>query len=151
MYRPLLGGFLIILIYFLFHGDRYLGLGEEVIEKSFIDSVLPYDFLGKIVSTSLSAGFGFKGGEVMPLFYIGSTFANFIAKLSHFPLEFVVPLGFIGVFAGAVNVPITGVVLAYEFFGAEILPFAIIVCLLSYFFSGKTGIYHSQKSRFKKF
>lgn len=151
LYRPLLGGFLIILIYFFFHGDRYLGLGEEVIEKSFIDSVLPFDFFGKIISTSFSAGFGFKGGEVMPLFYIGSTFANFVARLTHFPLEFVVPLGFIGVFAGAVNVPLTGVVLAFEFFGAEILPYAIMVCLMSYLFSGKVGIYHSQITRFKKF
>lgn len=151
LYRPFLGGLLIILIFFFLHGDRYLGLGEEIIEKSFLDAVLPYDFLGKILSTSISAGFGFKGGEVMPLFYIGSTFANIIAKLSHFPLDFVVPLGFIGVFAGAVNVPLTGVILAVEFFGPEILPFAFIVCLFSYVFSGKVGIYHSQVKRFKKF
>lgn len=151
LYRPFLGGLLIILIFFFMHGDRYLGLGEEIIERSFIDAILPYDFLGKILSTSISAGFGFKGGEVMPLFYIGSTFANIIAKLSHFPLEFVVPLGFVGVFAGAVNVPLTGSILAVEFFGTEILPYAVIVCILSYIFSGKVGIYHSQIKRYKKF
>ena len=151
LWRPFIGGILILLIYLFFHGDRYLGLGEEVIERSFLDAVLPYDFFAKSISTAISVGMGFKGGEVMPLFYVGSTFGNMIAKLTHFPLDFVVPLGFIGVFAGAVNVPLTGIFLAYEFFGAEILPFAVIVCFLSYFTSGKIGIYKSQIKRFKIF
>lgn len=44
-----------------------------------------WDFLGKLLFTGASLGSCFKGGEVTPLFYIGSTLANALGPLLHMP------------------------------------------------------------------
>lgn len=60
------------------------------------------------------------------------------------PIVLVAALGLIGVFAGATNTPIASFVLYIELFGANNMLFALIVCMISVFISGKKGIYSSQ-------
>jgi H+/Cl- antiporter ClcA len=54
-------------------------------------------------------------------------------------------IGFVAVFAGAANTPIASTLMAMELFGAEVGVFAAIACVVSYLFSGHTGIYRSQR------
>ncbi len=138
-------GIALLLSYLLIGSDRHFGIGEEIIKKSFVDSVVHLDFLAKIFLTSLSLSGGFKGGEVMPLFYIGATAGNLLSEITHFPLSFFVPLGLVSLFSSGLRVPLSGIVLAFEFFGAEILPYAFLTILVSYFVVGKNGIYSSQQ------
>jgi len=49
------------------------------------------------------------------------------------------------VFAGAANTPLASTVMAIELFGPEIAPFAALACVVSYLFSGHTGIYRAQR------
>jgi len=54
-------------------------------------------------------------------------------------------MGFVGVFAGAANTPISSSLMAIELFGPEAGSFAAIACVASYLFSGHSGIYRSQR------
>ncbi len=146
--RPVVGGLLVTVAAFglgISHTQRYLGLGVPAIVASFDSSVPPWDFLAKIVFTAVTLGFGFKGGEVTPLFYIGATCGNALSHLLPLPPSLLAGMGFVAVFAGAANTPIASTLMAVELFGAEAGAYAGIACVLSYLFSGHAGIYHAQR------
>lgn len=143
--RPLVGGVFIAAALWFFGAWRYAGLGIPVIIESFQQQLLPWDFLGKMAFTLASLGSGFKGGEVTPLFYIGATLGNALAPVLHMPFPLLAALGFVGVFAGAANTPLACTFMAVELFGAEIGIYALVTCVISYLFSGHTGIYKAQR------
>ena len=143
--RPLLGGIVVATLAWFCAADRYIGLGIPVIADAFLHPAKPYDFAAKAALTVLSLGSGFKGGEVTPLFFIGATLGNAIAPLLHVPFALLAAIGFVAVFAGAANTPIASTLMAIELFGADIGVYAAIACVVSYLFSGHTGIYRSQR------
>lgn len=143
--RPLIGGVFIAAALWFLGAWRYAGLGIPVIVESFDHQLMPWDFLGKMAFTIASLGSGFKGGEVTPLFYIGATLGNALAPLLNMPFALLAALGFVGVFAGAANTPLACTLLAMEIFGAEIGVYALVACVISYLFSGHTGIYKAQR------
>jgi H+/Cl- antiporter ClcA len=148
--RPLLGGVVVAAAWWLGHvagfdTGRYIGLGIPTIQEAFIHPLPVGDFAGKMAFTVASLGSGFKGGEVTPLFYIGATLGNALAPLLHMPYALLAALGFVAVFAGAANTPIASSLMAIELFGADIGVYAALACVVSYLFSGHTGIYRSQR------
>lgn len=143
--RPLIGGALIAAVAWSLSADRYLGLGIPVIVEAFQHPLSPLDFIAKLGFTVASLGSGFKGGEVTPLFYIGATLGNALAPLLDMPFALLAGIGFVAVFAGAANTPIASTLMAMDIFGSEIGVFAAIACVVSYLFSGHTGIYRSQR------
>lgn len=143
--RPLLGGIVIATATWFLMADRYIGLGIPVIVEAFQQPLAPYDFAAKMIFTVGSLGSGFKGGEVTPLFYIGATLGNALAPLLNMPFPLLAGIGFVAVFAGAANTPIASTFMAIEIFGAEVGVYAGIACVVSYLFSGHTGIYRSQR------
>jgi len=149
--RPLLGGSVVAAAVFAFGADRYIGLGIPTIQAAFAGPLPPYDFLGKAVFTIGSLASGFKGGEVTPLFYIGATLGNALAPLLHMPVALLAGVGFVAVFAGAANTPIASTLMAVELFGAEVGVYAALGCVVSYLFSGHTGIYRAQRIGERKY
>ena len=143
--RPFVGGLTVAVAVWLIDTERYIGLGIPVIVESFQQPLAWYDWLAKMAFTVLSLGTGFKGGEVTPLFYIGATLGNALAPLLHMPFALLAGIGFVAVFAGAANVPLASTLMAMELFGAEIGVYAMVACVVSYLFSGHTGIYRSQR------
>ncbi len=143
-FRPLLGGVVLALAVWLV-GTRYVGLGIPVMVEAFQHPVAPWDFAGKFAFTLASLGSGFKGGEVTPLFYIGATLGNALAPLLHLPFSLLAGIGFVAVFAGAANTPLASTIMAIELFGPQIGPYAALACVVSYLFSGHTGIYQAQR------
>lgn len=143
--RPLLGGTVIAAALWLLDGWRYAGLGIPVIAESFTQPVASWDFAAKMAFTIASLGSGFKGGEVTPLFYIGATLGNALAPVLQMPFPLLAALGFVGVFAGAANTPLACTLMAIELFGAQIGVYAMVACVVSYLFSGHTGIYRAQR------
>jgi H+/Cl- antiporter ClcA len=143
--RPLIGGVLIAVAIWSLGAWRYAGLGIPGIVSAFETPLAPWDFAGKMAFTVASLGAGFKGGEVTPLFFIGATLGNALAPLLDMPFPFLAALGFVGVFAGAANTPLACTLMAPELFGADIGVYAMVACVVSYLFSGHTGIYRSQR------
>ncbi len=146
--RPVVGGLLLTALAFglgLSRTSRYLGLGIPTIVAAFGTRLPPYDFAGKLAFTAITLGTGFKGGEVTPLFYIGATLGNALARVLPLPSSLLAGMGFAAVFAGAANTPVASTLLAVELFGAEAGAYAGVACVFSYLFSGETGIYHAQR------
>ena len=105
---------------------------------------LPLDFLWKILFTALTLGAGYKGGEVVPSFFVGATFGCVAAPLLGLPAGFGAALGLAAVFCGATNCLVPSIVLAVELFGAPGLLYYAIVCGVSYTLSGYSGLYSHQ-------
>ncbi|MBI1871578.1 MAG: voltage-gated chloride channel family protein [Chlamydiae bacterium] len=152
-YNPLrlfIGGIIVLLLIKLCGTTKYIGLGIPTMIQSFIAQLPPWDFLAKLIFTSLTLGMGFKGGEVTPLFFIGATLGNALGYLLGLSTPLLAGLGFVAVFAGAANTPLTCTILAIEIFGPSMGVYASIACVMSYLFSGHAGIYHSQKIDVRK-
>jgi len=143
--RPVVGGVIVAAAVFAIGTTKYIGLGIPTIVAAFATHLPPYDFAAKFLFTAVTLGFGFKGGEVTPLFFIGATLGNALAWLLPLPPTLLAGMGFVAVFAGAANTPIASSLMAVELFGAEAGSYAAIACVVSYLFSGHAGIYHSQR------
>lgn len=152
-WRALTGGLLLVLFFGWEGSHRYEGLGLSVIHESMLNIASWKDVVFKLGFTALTLAAGFKGGEFIPLVFMGSALGSFLTSFFQIPgLEpgFLAALGFAAVFGSASNTPIACTVMAAELFGWKITPFAFLVCFVSYLFSGPHGIYSSQKKEESK-
>lgn len=148
--RGFLGGLVIVGLTFLVRTHDYNGAGMNIIENAIGGNAKPEAFLLKILFTAITISAGFKGGEIVPAFFVGSTFGCFIGNVLGIDAGLTAAIGFISIFCGVTNCPIASLILAIEVFGADwILVFAL-GCSLSYILSGYTGLYKSQKIMFSK-
>lgn len=143
--KSIVGGFIIIILTYVIGTRDYLGLSLPLMASSFNGHVSPFSAFLKLIFTSITLGTGFQGGEVTPLFVIGSTFGNTLSNLLHMSPSFLAALGVIGIFAGATNAPITSFILGIEMFGSAGSEYMLMTCIISYLFSGHSGIYTSQR------
>jgi len=87
--RAFVGGVLVIGFSYLFGVGRYNGAGMDVIIVAVEQGqALPWDFLCKIFLTALTLSCGFKGGEVVPSFFVGATFGCVFGPLLGLPAGF---------------------------------------------------------------
>ncbi|MCY6355560.1 voltage-gated chloride channel family protein [Clostridium sp. ZS2-4] len=143
-YKSFIGGVIIIILVFLLSTRDYLGLGLPMIDKSLKEPVALPTFFLKTLFTSITLGAGYQGGEVTPLFFIGSTLGNALGQILNMSPYFLASLGFVALFAGATNTPLACFVMGLELFHGQGIPFLFISCMISYLFSGHHGIYGSQ-------
>jgi H+/Cl- antiporter ClcA len=144
-FKPLAGGLLLVLLYRLEGSYLYVGLGIPLIQEALsTPSGLEVPLL-KALFTGLTLASGFKGGEFIPLVFIGTTLGSALSVFFGVGTPLLAALGFSAVFAGASNTPIACAILAVELFGPEIGGYALLACFCSYYFSGNKGIYTSQK------
>lgn len=145
MLRAMVGGIIIIALVHIVGSKDYLGRGLPVLDEAFVGHVPPFAFLAKIVFTAATMGSGFRGGEVIPLFFIGATLGNTLSPIVDLPISFLAALGLIAVFCGGTNVPITCFVFSIETFEGQGIIYFFIACITSYIFSGHHGVWPSQK------
>lgn len=144
--RIFFGGIILATLIIISHSGRYAGLGTNIITASFTgDTVYSYDFLAKLLLTVLTLAIGFQGGEVTPLFGIGSSFGVLIAPLIGLPIELVAALGYVAVFGSATNTFLAPVLIGAEVFGFEWLPYFFITMLVAYHFNFNQSIYSQQR------
>ncbi|RMG69797.1 MAG: voltage-gated chloride channel [Nitrospirae bacterium] len=142
--KAVAGGLLLVILTLLF-SDRYLGLGLETITECLNGHTVPwYSFLIKMVFTSATLAFGGSGGIVTPIFFIGATAGSFFASLTGLDTATYAAIGLVGLLAGATNAPIAASIMAVELFGAQIAPYAAMVCIISYLITGHRSVYPSQ-------
>ena len=144
--RAAAGALAVVGMSLLVGSPRYNGAGMDVITAAIEQgSARPFDWVLKLVFTAVTLAVGFKGGEMVPTFFIGATFGCIAAPLLGIPAGFGAALGLIGVFCGATNSIIPSLFLGIELFhGVGVVYFAI-VCAAAYAFSGYGSLYHSQK------
>jgi H+/Cl- antiporter ClcA len=150
---PVCGGIIIIALTYILGRPDYLSLGVDAEYPGAVTIVSAFQhggahvlsWLWKLIYTAITLGTGFKGGEVTPLFYIGSTLGNTLAEFLNAPVSLFAALGFIAVFAGATNTPLACTIMGIELFGGQYALFFAIACFTAYFFSGESGIYSAQR------
>lgn len=143
--RPALGGFGIVALATLF-GHEYLGLSLPLVDDSLAGAHLGFSvFALKLLFTAVTLGSGFPGGEVTPLFVIGTTLGAALADPLDLPVTLCAAIGFVAVFAGAANTPLACTVMAAELFGSGIIVPAAVGCVVAYIFSSHRGIYSTQR------
>lgn len=143
--RVLVGGVIVVAATLLCGSMRYNGAGTEVIQQAIEQGqALPQDFLLKILFTAVTLAAGYKGGEVVPSFFIGATFGCVAAPLFGLPAGFGAALGMVAVFCGATNCLFSSLALAVEVFDAQGLLFFGVVCGICHALTGYTGLYSHQ-------
>ncbi len=156
---PVAGGVTIILLTLILGKPDYLSLGVDAEYPGAITIVSAFEqggahffsWLWKLIYTAITLGTGFKGGEVTPLFYIGSTLGNTLANILNAPVSLFAALGFIAVFAGATNTPLACTLMGIELFGSQHALLFAVACFIAYFFSGSKGIYSAQQTAIIKY
>jgi H+/Cl- antiporter ClcA len=148
--RIAIGGFAIIILTFLLRTGDYNGAGMDVITRAMNGNAKPEAFILKIVFTAITIGAGYKGGEIVPTFFIGATFGCLIGNLIGLNPGFSAAIGLVALFCGVVNCPISSIFLSVEIFGSQGLILFVIACGVTNMLSGNYGLYSSQKLIYSK-
>ena len=148
--RAAAGGAVILALTLLLGTTDYNGAGMDVISRALEGRADSLAWLWKLLFTAVTIGCGFKGGEVVPSFFVGATFGCWIGTLLGLSPAFTAAIGLVAVFCGAVNCPIASVVLSVELFGAGGMLYFAMACAISYVLSGYCGLYSSQTILYSK-
>ena len=144
--RIAVGGGLVVLLSVLLQTDLYLGSGMGIIEEIFHEGTTkPLAFLLKMVFTALTLGAGFKGGEIVPSFTVGAALGCVAAPLLGLPVDLAAACGMAGLFCGVTNAPLTSLLISFELFGYEGMPYYLAAVAVSYLMSGHHSLYHAQQ------
>lgn len=153
--RSFVLGALVLCLTLLLGTRMYNGAGMDVIgaflsgdsEKilGIMTGITLFAFLIKMIMTVLSISAGFKGGEIVPSFYIGAALGVLFGMISGLDLSFAASVGMIVLFTGITNCPIASIILATELFGSGNLLYYALAVGIGFISSGKKGIYEEQK------
>lgn len=150
MLRVFIGGCIVIALTYLVGCRDYNGAGMDIITKALHGDAKAEAFLLKILFTALTLGAGFKGGEIVPSFFIGATFGCVVGPLIGLPAGFAAALCMGAVFCGVTNCPLASVILCIELFGFKGAGYFALCCGISYMLSGYYGLYSEQKIMYSK-
>ncbi|MDM8311641.1 chloride channel protein [Clostridium cadaveris] len=148
--RIVAGGFIVIVLTLIVDSNDYLGAGMDIIENAINGDASTWAWLLKIIFTALTLGAGFKGGEIVPAFFVGATLGNVVSGLIGLNPSFGAAIGLIALFCGVTNCPITAFILGIEIFGAHGALFFMVASAVSYMLSGYYGLYSEQKIVYSK-
>jgi H+/Cl- antiporter ClcA len=145
--HPVLGGVGVLALMVAVGNRDYLGLSLPLIAGSLDPAigVVTFAFALKLVFTAVTLGSGFPGGEVTPLFVIGSTLGATLGTALGAPVQLMAALGLVAVFASAANVPLAGTIMGVELFGGDTVVLFAVTCVLAYVCSSHRSLYRAQR------
>ena len=148
--RIVAGACLIIFMAKILGTTDYMGAGMHMIELAMAGKVAAAAFLLKMVFTAVTLGSGFRGGEIVPTLFVGAAFGCLFSQVTGLAAPLSAACGMAAVFCGVTNCPISSLLLSFELFGFECMPFFLLSVSISYLESGYYGLYHSQKILYSK-
>lgn len=142
---PVIGGSIIVILSLIMGTRDYNGLSLPLIDAAVTGvGVASFAFAVKLIFTSITLGSGYLGGEVTPLFVIGSTLGFSLGSWLGVDPGLLAAIGLVAVFAGASNTPIACSLMGIELFGSGAGLYIFIGCIGAYLSSGHRGIYLTQ-------
>lgn len=138
-------GTVVLGLSFIFKGQTYNGAGVELIPQFMEGNVVPWQFAMKLVFTLLSVWAGYRGGEIVPSFYIGAALGATLGNLLGLDPSLACAIGMVSLFCGVTNCPIAAFIIGLEIFGAGSAPFFMVAAAVSFACSGKACLYTTQK------
>ena len=130
--RIFAGGCFVLILTLLVGNQNYNGTGINIIEQCIDGTVRPEAFFMKMLFTALTLGAGF-------------------GNLSGFSPTLCTAVGMAAVFCGVTNCPITALLISFELFGYDGMPYFLLAVAFSYMLSGYYGLYSSQKIIYSKY
>ncbi|MDE5563609.1 MAG: chloride channel protein, partial [Oscillospiraceae bacterium] len=147
----LIASVLLLLLGVACRSEAYFGIGGETIVNAIAGNAVWYAFLLKMLFTAVTLSGGFKGGEIVPTFFIGATFGCVFGQISGLSPSLCAAVGMIALFCGVTNCPLASLFIAAELFGMEAVPYCLLVVAVSYLLSGYYGLYKEQRFYYSKF
>ena len=80
----------------------------------------------------------------MPILFIGATSGSLLGNTLGLDRATFAAVGFVSLLAGAANTPIAASILAVEFFGSAVAPYAAISCIVSFLMTGHRSVFPTQ-------
>ncbi len=149
--RAFVGGAIILGLTLIEGSGDYNGAGMGVIARAVEEGrAVPWAFVLKIIFTAVTLAVGFKGGEVVPSFFVGATFGCVAGGCLGIPVGFAAAIGLVCVFCGVVNCPLASIMLSVELFGSGSVIYFALACGTAYMLSGYFGLYSSQEFIYSK-
>lgn len=148
--RAAVGGAVIVVLTLIIGCHDYNGAGMDIVEKAIGGQVKWEAFALKIIFTAITIAAGFKGGEIVPAFFIGSTFGCTAGMVLGLNPGFAAAIGFVALFCSVVNCPLASIILSIEVFGTGGILLFALACGVSYMMSGYFGLYKSQNIMYSK-
>jgi H+/Cl- antiporter ClcA len=148
--RAAAGGLLVVILAKILGTTDYLGAGGSIIELAIEGETAPLAFLMKIIFTALTLEAGFKGGEIVPTLFVGATFGCLFGNVIGFEPSLCAACGMLALFSAMTNSPLATLVLGFELFGFEGMPFYLLAVAIGYLESGYYGLYKGQKIIYSK-
>ncbi len=142
--RIIVGGAFIIILTLIVGSQEYNGAGMEIVKNAFTGDAKYEAFILKIIFTAVTLGAGYRGGEIVPVFFTGATFGNVAGRIFNVSPSFGAGVGLVSLFCGVTNSPISSIIMSVELFGGEGIVYFLISCALSYMLSGYYSLYHEQ-------
>ena len=139
-----------IVVTLLLRTRDYNGAGMGLAVAAVEGHTVPWAFLAKILLTALTMGAGYKGGEIVPSFFIGATLGCAAGPLLGLDPGFAAAIGLVALFCGIVNCPVASIILSVELFDSGGLCFFAVACGVSYLMSGYYTLYAEQKIVYSK-
>ena len=149
-YRIVVGSFLVIIFTLIIGTRDFNGAGIQYINLAVKGQTAPLAFLFKMILTALTLTAGFRGGEIVPSFFIGATFGCVVGPIIGLSPSFAACVGMVSLFCGVTNSPMTSILLSYELFGGDSLLLFAPAIAISYMTSGYHSLFHEQKIIYSK-
>ena len=139
--RIFVGGCAVVLLTILVGNNDYNGAGMHTVELAVEGHVVPEAFILKMIFTALTIGAGYKGGEIVPTFFVGATLGCLLGQILGFSPSLCAAIGMVSLFCGVTNCPISTLLISFELFGFEGMPYYLLAVAFSYMLSGYSGLY----------
>lgn len=145
--RVFIVGAILSVLILIVHNGRYAGLSFQITDAVFESgNVFMYDWILKLLFTAVCLSAGFLGGELTPLFIIGSAFGYVIAPFFGLPPLFGAALGHGAVFGSATNTLLAPIAITGAVFGFQYTPIYALVCAVAFYCNGNHSIYSLQRA-----
>ncbi len=152
IFRTFSGGALLLVLTLIVGNQDYNGTGMPVIARCFeTGHTSTWAFLLKMLFTAVTLSAGFKGGEIVPSLFVGATFGCLYGEITGFSPRLCTACGMAALFCGVTNCPISSLLICFEMFGMEGMPYYLLSVSIGYMLSGYYGLYSSQKIMQSKF
>ena len=150
--KAFVGGTSVLLLTLVLGNQNYNSTGSAIIASCFTGATIGLTtFILKIIFTTLTLSCGYKGGEIVPTLFIGATLGAALGPILGLPAPLMAAVGMGALFCGVTNCPISSLLICFELFGYEPMPYFLLAVAFSYWVSGYTGLYRAQKIVYSKY
>jgi H+/Cl- antiporter ClcA len=148
--RPVLGGLGLGLL--AFWSPYALTLGEAQIDpliaRRAVAGVLITAAMAKLLGTSLTLSSGWRGGFIIPLFFIGAALGRLLHLMAPGTNEVVLMTAMMAaVNVGVTKTPLGSTLVVTEMAGLVLVPTTLVAAVVALLLTSEVGLIHSQRRR----